>query len=297
MQIYGEDDLNERMAGAIITAAFPEFRGTRVEMLDEGWDFRVFEVDSGWLFRFPKRETSEAKLNLEYKLLSGLGEWVTLPVPSYKYFCESHENSIWPFAGYRKLPGTGGNTSKMVDHNRVARQLGVFLSSLHSYPVEKARDVGVSEQHDLVAHWQDRSRKQLRGLNAQKLNLDLLHHYLENDTPVSYQGSPSLVHGDLWPLHILVDPSSGGVSGIIDWGDTFIGDPAVDFACLYTWYGKSWVENVLSQYTGKLDEEIIHRSRYLAACMAIHCITIGQELGFVHWINDGYAALGFVFDT
>ena len=126
-----------------------------MELLDEGWDFQVFEVDAGWLFRFPKREASVAKLNMERKLLSGLGEWVSLPIPNYEYFCESHESSIRPFAGYRKLPGIGGDTSKMVDRHRVARQLGVFLARLHTYPVDKAREAGVPEARDLVAHWRE----------------------------------------------------------------------------------------------------------------------------------------------
>ena len=86
--------LTAKSAQSIIETAFPEFRGVRVELLDEGWDFQVFEVDAGWLFRFPKREASVAKLNMERKLLSGLGEWVTLPVPNYEYFCESYESPM-----------------------------------------------------------------------------------------------------------------------------------------------------------------------------------------------------------
>jgi len=295
--IYREESLTAKRARAIIIAAFPEFRGARMELLGEGWDFQVFEVDASWLFRFPKREAGEAKLNMEHKLLSGLGEWVSLPVPNYEYFCESHESSIRSFAGYRKLPGISGDTSKKVDRHRVARQLGVFLARLHTYPVDKARDAGVPEARDLVAHWRDKSCEQLRRLNGLNVNPGLLHRYLENDTPVSFQGLPSLVHNDLWAEHVLVDPCSGGVSGVIDWGDAVIGDPAIDFACLYTWYGESWLENVLAHYTGTLDAEVISRSRYLATCVAIHCITLGRELDRVKWIEAGNAALELVFDT
>ena len=92
--IYREESLSAKRARAIIIAAFPEFRGARVELLDEGWDFQVFEDDAGWLFRFPKREGGVAKLNMERKLLPGLGEWVSLPVPNYEYFCESHEADL-----------------------------------------------------------------------------------------------------------------------------------------------------------------------------------------------------------
>ncbi len=62
--------LTAERAKDIITAAFPRFRGTKVELLGEGWDFQVFEVDAGWLFRFPKREKSAIKLSLECSLLS-----------------------------------------------------------------------------------------------------------------------------------------------------------------------------------------------------------------------------------
>ena len=295
--IYREESLTAKRARAIIIAALPEFRGASVELLDEGWDFRVFEVDGRWMFRFPKREASIVKLNMERQLLPDLGEWVSLPVPSYEYLCESHESSIGPFVGYRKLSGSGGDTSKIVDRHRVARQLGVFLSGLHTYPVDKAGGAGVPEARDLVGHWRDKSRGQLRRLNGLNVNLGLLRRYLENDTPVSFQGPPSLAHNDLWAEHILIDTCSGGVSGVIDWGDAVIGDPAIDFACLYTWYGKRWLENVLAHYTGTLDAEVISRSRYLATCVAIHCITLGRDLGRIQWVEAGYAALQQVFGT
>ncbi len=294
--IYNKELLTAKSAKAIITNAYPEFRGACVELLDAGWDFQVFEVDGKWLFRFPKRESGIAKLSTEYKLLPGLGMWVSLLVPQYEYFRESHESSSRPFAGYRKLPGIGGDVSKMVDRQGVAHQLGSFLSRLHTYPVDKAREAGVPEKRDLVVHLRDRSREQLRKLDGLNVNPSILWRYLENDIPVSFEGAASLVHNDLWAEHILLDNRSGRVSGIIDWGDTAIGDPAIDFACLYTWYGESWLENVLAHYTGKLDAKVISRSRYLATCLAIHNITLGRAQGQIQWVEAGYAALQLVFD-
>jgi aminoglycoside phosphotransferase (APT) family kinase protein len=292
--IYREDILTANSVKDIINTAFPEFRGAHVELLDEGWDFQVFEDDERWVFRFPKREAGVAKLKMECKLLSGLGECLSLPVPNYEYFCESHGNPSRPFAGYRKLPGVGGDTSKLVDRHEVARQLGVFLARLHTYPVDKAREAGVPEARDMVGYWRGKSCEQLQGLDGLNVNLGLLRRYLENETPVPFEGAASLVHNDLWAEHILVDSRSGRVSGIIDWSDTVIGDPAIDFACLYTWYGESWLENVLAHYNGKLVAEVISRSRYLATCVAIHNITLGRELGRVQWVEAGYSALQLI---
>jgi macrolide phosphotransferase len=115
--------------------------------------------------------------------------------------------------------------------------------------------------------------------------------------PLSFEGASRLVHNDLWAEHILVDLRSGYVSGIIDWGDAAISDPAIDFAGLYTWYGESWLESVLESYPGTLDSEVISRARYLATCLAIHNITLGQDLGRPQWIKAGQEALRLVFST
>jgi len=289
--------LTAESAKDLITAAFPRFHGMQVEFLDEGWDFQVFEVDAEWLLRFPKREECAAKLSMECRLLPDLADWVSLPIPRYEYSAELHECLDQPFAGYKKLPGIAGDVSKSVDLHKVARQLGLFLTRLHAYPVDKAREAGVPERSDLVAHWRNKSCEQLNGIVDLNVDPTNLRRYLENDVPTPFEGALSLVHNDLWAEHILVDPRSGSVSGIIDWGDAAISDPAVDFACLYSWYGEKWLENVLANYSGTLDAEIIPRSRYLATCLAIHNITLGQELDRPQWIKNGQEALRLTFPS
>jgi aminoglycoside phosphotransferase (APT) family kinase protein len=202
-----------------------------------------------------------------------------------------YESLDRPFAGYKKLPGIAGNISKTVDKHKIARQLGLFLTKLHAYPVDKAREAGVPERSDLVAYWRNKSIEQLNGIDVLNVDPNNLRRYLENDVPLSFEGALRLVHNDLWAEHILVDPRSGSVSGIIDWGDAAISDPAVDFAGLYTWYGEKWLEHVLAYYSSTPDTEIISRSRYLATCLAIHNITLGQDLGRPEWIKAGQEAL------
>ncbi len=43
----------------------------------------------------------------------------------------------------------------------------------------------------------------------------------------------SLVHGDLYPRHILADDQKR-VTGIIDWGDVHLGHPFLDLSIAYT---------------------------------------------------------------
>jgi aminoglycoside phosphotransferase (APT) family kinase protein len=295
--IYYKETLTAERAQAIISANFTQFRGVHVAFLDEGWDFQVFEVDANWLFRFPKREESAARLTKEYQLLSGLGEWVSLPVPNYQYFRESHEGSSWPFAGYKKLPGTSADVAEAVDWPSVARQLGLFLAELHAYPVDRAEEAGVPEERDRLAQWRDESLTGLDRVVGLHIDRRDLSNYLESDVPRGFDDILRLVHNDLWAEHVLIDPHTSSVSGIIDWGDAAIGDPAVDFAGVYAWHGEQGLRDVLTHYSGTLEPDIICRARYLATCLAIRNIILGQDLGRAQWVRAGQKALRWAFVT
>ena len=284
----------EQAKGDIFTA-FPQLAGMRVELLDEGYDFQVFEAGEGWLFRFPKHEQASVKLGMESRLLPGLADWLSLPVPRYEYLGQAHSGR--PFVEYKKLPGISGDVSEAVDRNVVARQLGLFLGELHAYPVEKAREAGVPEGSNLVAGWRVSSLERLDRIAQSAVDLHELRSCLENETPLRFEDPPRLVHNDLWAEHVLIDERSGSVSGIIDWGDAVVSDHAVDFACLYAWYGERWLGCVLDSYPGRRDSQIIARARYLAACLAIHCILLGQDLRRPRWIEAAEAALRWVLSA
>jgi len=43
---------------------------------------------------------------------------------------------------------------------------------------------------------------------------------------------PVLIHGDIAPRNLLADPETGRLTGLVDWGDAALADPAMDFAKL-----------------------------------------------------------------
>ena len=284
-------------AQAIISATFPEFRGRCAVFLAEAWDFQVFEVDTEWLFRFPKREESAARLTKEYHLLSDLKEWVSLLIPDYQYFCKSYPGSSWPFAGYKKIPGTPGDLTRAIDWPIVARQLGMFLTGLHTYPMERAWEAGVPREKERLAQWREESLARLDSIADLPVDRRDVSDYLKSDLPGYANVTPQLVHNDLWAEHILIDPHTRSVSGIIDWGDAVVGDPAIDLAAVYAWRGEHGLRELLAHYSGALDPHIIDRARYLATCLAIRNIGLGQDLGHARWIEAGRRALQWVLTT
>ena len=56
--------------------------------------------------------------------------------------------------------------------------------------------------------------------------LDLLQRGLDSLAEVT---TPRLVHNDLWPGNVLLDPASGSVLGIVDLERALYGDPLLDF--------------------------------------------------------------------
>ena len=121
----------------------------------------------------------------------------------------------------------------MVDRPQVARQLGLFLDTLHTYPLDRAEQAGVREEIDMVAHWRNRAFEGLKRIVDFEANTHRLYQYLASNSPSRYEGAPRLVHNDLWAEHILINPHSGSVNGIIDWGDLSSGQPEFDFAVMY----------------------------------------------------------------
>jgi macrolide phosphotransferase len=57
----------------------------------------------------------------------------------------------------------------------------------------------------------------------------------------------TLVHGDLHPPHILVDPGHR-VTGLLDWTEAEVTDPATDFALLYGIMGEVVVAPLIARY-------------------------------------------------
>ncbi|RJE23157.1 Phosphotransferase enzyme family [Aspergillus sclerotialis] len=71
---------------------------------------------------------------------------------------------------------------------------------------------------------------------------------------------PSLIHNDLKGEHILIDESTGQITGILDWADAGIGDAAVDIAGLVITVGKDVAVGIardVAYEEGKIAEGVV----------------------------------------
>jgi len=144
------------------------------------------------------------------------------------------DNNAQPFVAYRKLPGRALDAALRgtVDAPSLGAALGSFLAALHAFPVPRAtrftradpESQGWLEQQEEL---RERSAREVYPLLEpdERTRADrVFEEYFSSVDDISL----ALVHGDLGPDHVLC--STHTVTGVIDWSDATIGDPAIDLA-------------------------------------------------------------------
>ena len=270
-----EREVGPARAAELVAAAAPRLAGAPVVPLATGWDNTVVMVAGEWAFRFPRRAVALPGVRREIAVLPRIAPLLPLPVPVPEVVGSDGEPSEpWPFTGARLLPGRELADAGPADGARVpaAAATGAFLRALHSPEVRAASDVELPVDPLGRGHPASRlghTRATLDGLVASGTwagdpAVDAL---LERaGRLVAPGGAPVLVHGDLHARHLLVD-AAGRASGVIDWGDVCLADPALDLSLGYAAFAGPARAAFLTAY-GPVDAERELRARALAVRLA-----------------------------
>ena len=131
----------ERIRNAFPDLMWANYR--RVQTIADP-DHVMILLDNGIAFRFENDE--ETNLTRERTVLDALrSNLKAIPIPDYAFVPKASD-----FAGYHTIPGTRLSPWRFwrlskENRSEAAQRLGVFISELHSYPVAKARSLGVEE--------------------------------------------------------------------------------------------------------------------------------------------------------
>ncbi len=246
---------------ALIQQNFPQLAIQTVKAITKGWDSFALEVNDELIFRFPMRDDVIEPLQREIHLLPILEQTLSTPIPHFEYIGRGNADYPYSFVGYRKIGSIALDDSRLTQEQllALAPALATFLNELHSFPIASAIQLGMQE-HTLVL-W--REIYQERYIDLQKRvfsSLDtrlrmkseqLWENFLNDKTLFTFQ--PTLIHRDLSGEHIFCEPERGMLTGVIDWGDVSIGDPAIDFVGLHWVGGKQFVEQILMRYQNTVD--------------------------------------------
>lgn len=288
-------------AAAIIAGCCPSVRADELRHLGSGWDFDAFLTRDGWVFRFPRKPECGEQLDLERRVLEMAARALppTVQVPRLEVVRQPSAFAL-PFGRYRYLDGLDATLLDPSLSPLAARDIGAALASIHSIPVSEAREVGVpeSEFDELTENqWFKHSLDVALGLRGLDHTVDEAIDWVESvrlSIP-TYDGRVRMTHNDLSPDHLLVDRNSGALTGIIDWTDAALGDPARDFVALVAWQGWQFTERAISAYSLPLDASFRQRLGFMARLLSVVWLANAYEertdvAKHLRWVHNSSSA-------
>jgi aminoglycoside 2''-phosphotransferase len=277
--------MESRTCANLIQECFPRILVRRYGQIQSGWDNLVLEINKEYVFRFPRFEQAERHLLGEIAFLPFLSGSLSIAVPFYEFVWKGDKRHPRKFAGYRKIEGVPitRRVLKSASTESLADDIAHFLSELHHIRTSQKsfRNVRKFSTSGWTQHYQ-KTRQKVRKLVYPLLGKDTLtraeilwEELIE--TLLQSTFDPVLVHGDLTRGNILVDPSKLMLTGIIDWSDAMVGDPALDLAGLFD-VDPSLGEQVLRCY-GRRGELFRTRIEHYVKAIPFYEILWGMAQG------------------
>jgi aminoglycoside 2''-phosphotransferase len=290
--------LDERAAAILIEQAFPDLQVDIIESAGEGDFCMGYTVNGQWLVRLARNAEASRALRVEAALIPRVTPSLNLPVPVIERFAPYRGDLL--AAAHRKVEGVPltrelyeGLPSGAQEH--AVRDLALFLRSLHDTSLAVAREAGVPSCDYPFCRTEEGitpgSAPQQYSAALDKL---LTFPQIDRDTAHFCAGvvrsllrqergeaaAPALVHGDLSAEHVLFDPDAGRITGVIDFTDVVITDPALDLMYLYSAYGDTFLTDFLRHYAPERSEPVAGRVQLLYRWYAVLRLLWPLEHGY-----------------
>lgn len=267
------------LAREVLALAFPEVDLDGLAWVGRGWDYDVYRAGP-WAFRFPRRAAYAANASWEPRLLRLVRPVlepfeVAVPVPELR--TSAGPLFPYPVTGHRWIPGVDASTLPA----RVAREelplLGRCLRAIHALDPRAVRAAGVPPSDWPMAARLRETLADLPGLEERvapgdgevRRAMAWAAALGEADIPPEPSTPPRPIHGDLGAEHILMDPGTGTLTGLIDWSDAVVGDPANDFVGVAATWGRAGLDRALEAY-GPTDPGLRARAVFMARVSSLH---------------------------
>lgn len=283
----------------MVAAHLPHYQVDWVVQVGEGLDHLAYEVNGELILRCSKEPDPAARaahLDREARLLAAVAAVSPLPVPELA-FTVPEQGCL----AYHKLPGLPlldlPEPQRSAHGGSIAATLGELLTALHAAPAEHlAALVDVDDQP--LAEWRGEAAETYTAVAGQ---VPMVHRrpveaFLEGPPPAE-GWTPVFSHNDLGIEHVLVDPGTWTVTGIIDWSDAAIVDPAVDFGLLYRDLGPAAAHAALGSYRTEVNDLMTlgQRAAFYARCRLFEDLAYGIQTGQDRYLDKSLAAMAWLF--
>ena len=268
--------------------------------IGEGWGsvaLRVKSVANDWVVRIPKYPDAPfvgGDLKREALIIKNI-QGLNLPISNEIFIIEDDSGHLIA-AVHQYVSGSASNRFAIHGRNsrmKLAHQIGIFLSALHQIPLTRELESAVPTIDLWTDRYVDLIERSLPKLSSRSQEwLTEVADQFWRDVD-SHKISKTLIHGDLSAEHILVDEDIN-ISGVIDFGDAMIADPALDLAGVRWAYGKRLLAQVLKTYTangGVVDDDFLKRVEFYWKMVPLYLIADGEIFNGGQDFTDGMRQL------
>jgi aminoglycoside 2''-phosphotransferase len=239
------------------------------------------------MFRFPRWPSAARTLGREVSLLEFLADRLSARIPAPILVGVMEEPRGWPFMAYEKLPGNPlGSLRSLTRSERL--HLTAFLirlfSELADCPKAPLERIGLpsGDRRNWDARFgslRRRFERSAQGRVPRRTQRQVLEWFKEfHNSLADSHYRPVLLHGDLWPSHILRDPTTHQPNGVIDWEDSRFGDPAYDL-CTFGDLGEEHFAKLIEGRRAPSDPGFEKRLGFYRRILPIHGLVFGLESG------------------
>lgn len=269
----------------------------------------IIDADDSWIFRFPKHEAAAEDLRQEYMLLTSITPFIqSCSIPQPVLYDNETEGPV--YAVYKKIHGTSMSRQLFdgltpPEQIALAQKIAAFLQELHSIPSSVFSEAAIPLSVNGREYWQDfLSRLEIHVFPH--IRPDVVSHIYADfqqflNDPANFQFTPVLIHGDLGAVNIIYDSDIDGgrqVSGVIDFGQACLGDPAVDIASLICprSFGGSFADLLRQAWVVDSEDstdfdKLLARARFYISTFALQDALFGAEHGDEEAFQDGITTI------
>ncbi|MFI1919879.1 aminoglycoside phosphotransferase family protein [Nocardia sp. NPDC020380] len=288
-----EIEISADLVRDLLREQHPDLAGLAIREVAGGWGNQMWRLGDELAVRMQRMDpTPELQLK-ERRWLPVLAPRLPLPVR----FGEPSERFPKHWTVMTWVPGDPLDHSMITRGTHSADTLAGFLRALHVAAPDDApigRDRGAHP-----GNYTDRFETVLQAVVPDDMAVDVRSVWDAAVAADEWEGPPVWVHGDLHPANVVV--SDGTLSGIVDFGDMFAGDPAWDLAAAWVLLPAGTAARFFDMYA-HANEAAIRRARGLAALKSLFLMLMGQNGdrglpgGKPHWGPVGQASLDRVLN-
>ncbi|MEW2167615.1 aminoglycoside phosphotransferase family protein [Streptomyces sp. NPDC007084] len=250
----------------------PDLAGLTIREVTGGWDNGQWRLGDELAVRMPRTDRAPDLQRKERRWLPVLAPRLPLPVPHPVRTGEPSARFPKPWTVMTWVPGEPLDLAAISRADHAAETLARFLRALHREAPADApagsdrgappRDCSDGFDHFFRAVAPDDDAGAVRAV------------WDDAVAAPGWEGPPLWAHGDLHPANVVV--TDGTLSGVIDFGDLFAGDPAWDLAAAWVLLPAGAAPRFFDVYA-RGDEATIRRARGLATLKALFLMLMGRN--------------------